>query len=505
MRSTTAASSTSLRLLIIYCPRDYAYKEEIEKYLAPLTRSGTLSTWSTDSIAPGGIISDQFAEAVEHADGALLLFSAELLDDPCIQGRQMPLLLRAQRESGLRLIPILLRPCLWEMEGALGQLQPLPTDRVPLWSRPKPQRDQALVDLAQALAKLPPRPMPASIPLAPTLVHPDSPYNRIGYLPRLELESQALRLLATPGQPAVVWAPERFGKSWLLRRLLDHIQDEDGDDTRCTLIHLGQLLSKCKDRESFYRGFAERMVDALDADSEYGTQWARWVADAWQQIGVPMRRLKWLAQHCLLPRCPRRLVVALDAADEAIGSPWQDEFYGMLRGWAEAAHTTEFARLRIILAVSTAPRLLIVNLRQSPFNLTQPLSISPLNNRLLAELAKMHWINLSSDAVEYLRVQLGGHPYLSRLCLYVASRDRTTPNALLDPAHPTNSLLFSPFLDSYRQRLNAEPELLETLRGVVNNSRGLSPKHIDRLVQAGLLLREGISIRLFCPLFERLL
>lgn len=500
------AQNVLLKLIVCYSKRDLVCKEEIEMHLSPLVRNGALSTWAMDRIAPGGVILAEFAEAVSEADVALILLSAALLDDASFQKRQISLLLRAQRESGLRLIPVLIRPCLWEMENSLGTLQPLPLDRVPLWSLSKQQRDQALVDLAQRLAMLPARPAQSRVSSVTPMVHPDTPYSRTAYLPRLELEARALHLLATPGQPVVLWSPERFGKSWLLRRLLDHVQEEDGLDARCTLIHLGKLLRESKDRESFYRGFAERMVDALDADPDYGTQWSRWVGDAWQQIGVPMRRLMSLARHHLLPRCPRRLVVALDAADEAIGSPWVKEFYGMLRGWSEAAHSTEFARLRIILSISTSPDRLIIDPKQSPFNVTQPLSVGPLDTRLLIELARRHWLQLNSDEVEHLRAQLGGHPYLSRLCLFVAARDGVKPAVLLDPAHSVNRSLFEPFLDNYRQWLSEEPVLLEALRAVAMGTRNhISSVHTDRLVRSGLLVRNGVTVKLFCPLFERLL
>lgn len=93
-------------------------------------------------------------------------------------------------------------------------------------------------------------------------------------------------------------------------------------------------------------------------------------------------------QTHLLPRSPRRLVLAFDGADVLLGTDQQDGFYGMLRGWAEATSSPGFDKLRILLAVSSAPDQLIRSLKQSPFNLTQPLAVDGLGLDQLAELSR---------------------------------------------------------------------------------------------------------------------
>lgn len=496
-----------LNLVVCCSPGDRELKEELETHLCPLMRGGVLEIWSTDDIAPGGVLAAEFQHALAHADVALLLLSAEFFVGSQIQDNQLPLLLLHQQQ-GLRLIPIIARACDWQSHAALAQLKPLPADGTALSSLDRPRRELAMLAIARQLAALPGRPgrSLAAEPLRPALASPSAPFSPAIYLPHPDLESRALRLLATPGQPAVLWGPERCGKSWLLKRLLDRTHEQDGDDSRFILIHLGQLLDRAVTLDAFYRLFAEHLVDALDRDPDYSTHWPRWVAEAWEQFGVPMRKLKWLVQHHLLPRCPQRLVMAIDGADAVIGAPWHSDFYGMLRGWAEAAHTTEFARLRIVLAVSTAPALLISHAQQSPFNLTQPLVMAGFDEPQLAELARRYCLPLSAPEITLLRVRLGGHPYLSRLCLFAAARDGLPLIELLEPQRPASQQLFAEFLNSYRERLYAEPTLHAALRAVARPAAvPPEPKLTDRLARAGLVVREGAGYRLYCPLYEQLL
>ena len=83
----TLAVDEPRHLLICFSPRDRTGKDELLTSLAPLTTCavgaggdfgrGAVCAWSTDDIAPGAHLADEFVEALDRADAALLLLSAE--------------------------------------------------------------------------------------------------------------------------------------------------------------------------------------------------------------------------------------------------------------------------------------------------------------------------------------------------------------------------------------------------------------------------------------------
>lgn len=299
-----------------------------------------------------------------------------------------------------------------------------------------PNQDSFSIDFAM---RSPAAPAPASALGGPSLkaadtrrppslsitapVPPNRPYDAAWYVPRPELETEALHLLDLPGQPVVLWGKKSAGKSWLLHRLVERVQDEDGDHSRATL---SDLRSRVPDRaDQFYRHLAECFVDALSLDPDFASENMHWVADAFSQPGTPLRRLKFLVQHYLLPRCPGRLLLALDGADSLIDSPLRDDFYGMLRSWAEATSSPGFEKLRIILAVSVPPAQLIHSLRQSPFNLTKPLKVTGLSVPQLTELARRYGLTPSPATLQHLLDETEGEIVPVRQRLYDAARGLT--------------------------------------------------------------------------------
>ena len=61
----------------------------------------------------------QLEQAIERSQLALLLVSRPFLASKFIMGRELPALI----ERGVRLVPVLVRDCLWEQEPLLEPLQ----------------------------------------------------------------------------------------------------------------------------------------------------------------------------------------------------------------------------------------------------------------------------------------------------------------------------------------------------------------------------------------------
>jgi hypothetical protein len=84
-----------------------------------------------------------------------LLVSPDYLASRFIQEKEQPILLQRREEMKSRVIPILVRPCLWQSEPALADIQALPRDDQAIITFPKENgaRDQIWKAIAQEIER----------------------------------------------------------------------------------------------------------------------------------------------------------------------------------------------------------------------------------------------------------------------------------------------------------------------------------------------------------------
>ena len=85
----------------------------------------------------------------------MLLVSADYLASPFIQEAEQPKLLQHRQEMQLRVIPVIVRPCAWQSEPVLKDLQVLPKDgkAVITFSKDNGERDQVWADISTVIEK----------------------------------------------------------------------------------------------------------------------------------------------------------------------------------------------------------------------------------------------------------------------------------------------------------------------------------------------------------------
>ncbi|HEV7920271.1 MAG TPA: FxSxx-COOH system tetratricopeptide repeat protein [Thermoanaerobaculia bacterium] len=127
-------------IFVSYAHEDHALIEELRKHLTPLA-----PVWWDGEIPPGAKWNAEIERQLDEADLVLLGISADFLNSQFIREHELP---RALRRSG-PVIPIILRPCLWEKE-AFAHLQVLCGD-APVTTR---DHDQAFTQVAAAIANL---------------------------------------------------------------------------------------------------------------------------------------------------------------------------------------------------------------------------------------------------------------------------------------------------------------------------------------------------------------
>ncbi|WP_163667392.1 toll/interleukin-1 receptor domain-containing protein [Adonisia turfae] len=145
-----------LKVFISYAHKDEVFKDELVIMLASLQRNGFVDTWQDRLIEPGDAWYQAIQNAMHECDLALLLVSKNFLASRFINDEEVPKLLERRQQEGMRLIPIIIRPCLWSSEPILRTLQALPKDGKAVITFPEDtgERDQAWTEIAKAIEKI---------------------------------------------------------------------------------------------------------------------------------------------------------------------------------------------------------------------------------------------------------------------------------------------------------------------------------------------------------------
>src|SRR5436305_7684637 len=126
------SSAKVIRVLFIYSYRDKNLCEELAKHVRVLERNldTPLTLWCDQDIQAGQDREREINHHLEDADVILLLVSANFFDSSYCQ-EEMEKALKRCNEDETRIIPVILRPILWEGTD-LGHLQALPTNGIPV-------------------------------------------------------------------------------------------------------------------------------------------------------------------------------------------------------------------------------------------------------------------------------------------------------------------------------------------------------------------------------------
>lgn len=120
-----------VRLFVSYSYKDHRLVSELMEHLAVLKQQGVISVWWDREISPGEQWKRDLDRHLEEADIILLCLSADFLGSEYAQGVEVKRALQRQEEGKARVVPILLRPVLWQ-ESPFARMQVLPRDAKPV-------------------------------------------------------------------------------------------------------------------------------------------------------------------------------------------------------------------------------------------------------------------------------------------------------------------------------------------------------------------------------------
>jgi hypothetical protein len=139
-------------VFLSYSHKDTPWMERVASHLQVLVDSESLRIWDDRSIKPGQDWLPEIEKALEAARVAVLLVSIEFINSPFVRNAEIPRLLARRKAQGLRVVPLLIRPCAWQKVPWLAALQILPRGARPLSDMEPNEYEAVLADLVEEVS-----------------------------------------------------------------------------------------------------------------------------------------------------------------------------------------------------------------------------------------------------------------------------------------------------------------------------------------------------------------
>jgi hypothetical protein len=141
-----------VRLFYSYAHQDEKLREELDKQLRILSRTGVIDGWHDRKIKAGEDWKKRIDTSLDSADIILLLISADFMaSDYCYESELEAAMLKHEHEEAV-VIPVILRPVPWK-NAPFSNLQALPTDGTPVTQWPEGV-DAAFTVISEGIEKV---------------------------------------------------------------------------------------------------------------------------------------------------------------------------------------------------------------------------------------------------------------------------------------------------------------------------------------------------------------
>jgi hypothetical protein len=141
-------------IFVSYCHRDEVWKHLVVQHLRVLEPEGAFEVWEDRRIAAGADWLPEITEAIDRAAVAVLLVSADFLGSRFVLGEEVPRLLERRAKDGLRIVPLVVRPCAWQRVGWISTIQCRPKDGAALSGMREAEAEATLSHFALEVSDL---------------------------------------------------------------------------------------------------------------------------------------------------------------------------------------------------------------------------------------------------------------------------------------------------------------------------------------------------------------
>jgi hypothetical protein len=146
-----AAHSMRRGIFISYSHRDRKHLDRLQVHLRPLELGGLIDVWDDTRLMPGSQWKQELAMAIETAKAAILLISADFLASEFITENELPPLLKAAREDGGAILPVIVGACRFTRIPDLSMFQAANDPSRPVATLPVAERERVWVRVAESV------------------------------------------------------------------------------------------------------------------------------------------------------------------------------------------------------------------------------------------------------------------------------------------------------------------------------------------------------------------
>src|SRR4051812_45279755 len=143
-----AQSPTRTKVFISYSHADKEWLDRLKRHLKPLVREGNLDCWDDTHIQPGDDWKQEIQNALDTAQVAVLLISADFFASDYIDETELPPLLAAAEAEGARILPVIISASRFKRNPALVRFRPVNPPARPLNEMPPAEQEKVLDHLA---------------------------------------------------------------------------------------------------------------------------------------------------------------------------------------------------------------------------------------------------------------------------------------------------------------------------------------------------------------------
>lgn len=331
---------------------------------------------------------------------------------------------------------------------------------------------------------------------------PNTPYDRLWYVHRSGIETEALARLRDSNSPVILQAPEQFGKSWLVSYLCECLEQEDLQQGKTTRFGKATLPKAREQRPDTPALTAAQVLELiLQAFNPAGK--AKPTSDALSELEPSQleTRFRERFDRAALRGQADRVVLILDGLDELLGSPAANIVLKLLRALA-LDETTRGKKLRLIVTVSIDPSVIESAEHSAFFALTPQRVLESFSEADLEMCARRYGTDFSADSLKALFDLVAGHPYLSRVALYNAALKSISLSDLLKNNPLKN--LFGTWLNYQKNSIRVQAHLVQlcAAAGSKKNYFKTDKVTFNELYRRGLVSGSDDKAQITCPLFR---
>jgi len=135
-------------VFISYSRKDKKWLERLRVHLRPIERTHNIEIWDDSKIEAGSKWKDEISNALNTADVAVLLISANFFASDYISSDELPPLLQAAERGGTTILPLIISPSRFTSTEDLYQFQAVNNPEKPLIGLSRNAQEKILVELS---------------------------------------------------------------------------------------------------------------------------------------------------------------------------------------------------------------------------------------------------------------------------------------------------------------------------------------------------------------------